>query len=90
MIITTTVINCMSLLITKISTSNRMTLVDVCQCVITDSSAHLKSALQGPERVRLLIDDRVLVASNERLPEVVVRKRLLVANQRNAPFLYIV
>lgn len=57
---------------------------------LDDFSAHLKSALQGPERVRLLIDDRVLVASNERFPEVVVSTRLLVTDQRNPAFLYVV
>lgn len=65
-------------------------------CVWTDPRAggpppaHLQSALQGPQRVYLLVDDGVLVASDERLSEVVMRKRLLVAYQRNPSFLYAV
>lgn len=58
--------------------------------VLDDFSAHLEGTLQGPEGVRLLVDDGVLVASNERFPEVVVRKWLLMANQRNSSFLYVV
>lgn len=53
-------------------------------------TAHLQSALQGPQCVYFLVDDGVLVASDERLPEVVVRKRLLVAYQRNPSFFYAV
>lgn len=53
-------------------------------------SADLESALQGPQCVRLFVDDRILVASNERFPEVVVRKWLLVTNQGNSPLLYVV
>lgn len=49
--------------------------------------AHLQGALQGPESVNLLIDDRVLAASNERSPEVVMSERLLLSRQRHASFL---
>lgn len=52
--------------------------------------AHLQGALQGPEKVDLLIDDRVLAASNERSPEVVMSERLLLSCQRHASFLYAV
>lgn len=58
--------------------------------MLDDFSAHLKGALESPQRVRLLIDDRVLVASNERFPEVVMRKRLFMADQGNSSFLYVV
>lgn len=51
---------------------------------------HLQSALQGSESVRLLVDDRVLVASNERFPEVVMCKWLVMADQRNSSLLYVV
>lgn len=52
--------------------------------------SHLQSALQSSERERLLVDDGILVAPDERLPEVVLREGLLVADQRDAPFLYVV
>lgn len=53
-------------------------------------SSHLQGALQGSECVHFLVDNRVLAASNERFPEVVVRERLLVAHQRDSSFLYVV
>lgn len=37
--------------------------------------------------MHFLVDDRVLAASDERLPEVVVRKRLLLARQRDSALL---
>lgn len=52
--------------------------------------AHLQRALQGPESVRFLIDDGVLVAPDERFPEVVMCEGLLVADQRNSTLLYVV
>lgn len=56
----------------------------------TTIQTHLQGALQGTERMRFLIDDGVLVAPDERPPEVIVRKRLLLAHQGHASFLDVI